>query len=146
MAGDPRYKYGAAGGSPFDASTCGTLANGIPDPYTGAFDGIGAFVAPSQLQLHLQVSYDVSKTFTIVANVTNIVNACFGGSNRGWVNGSVNGDPVCGYGVARRRHRRRHREHLQSEERRSSRTSTRPTRRLFPFQPMGFFVNAKLKI
>ncbi len=145
IAGDPRYKYSAPGGSPFDASTCGTLANGIPDPYTGAFDGIGAFVAPSQLQLHLQVSYDVSKTFTIVANMTNIVNACFGGTNRGWVSGSVNGDPVCGYGVLA--------GGLGGDIGNTYNPGTKiqpyvntPYAPTFPFQPFGFFVNAKLKI
>jgi hypothetical protein len=145
VAGDPRYKYGAAGGSPFDASTCGQIAGGIPDPYTGAFDGIGAFVAPSQLQLHLQLSYDFSKTFTMVANVTNIVNSCFGGSSRGWVSGNVNGSPVCGYGV------------LAGGTGGDIGNTYNPGTKLqpyvqtpyaptFPFQPLGFFVNAKLKI
>jgi hypothetical protein len=90
--GDPRYQYGAAGGSPYDATTCGTLANGIPDVQTGAFDGIGQFVEPSQLLMHLQLSYDVTKNFSIVANLANIINTCFGGSNEPW---NVKG--ACGY-------------------------------------------------
>ncbi len=46
-AGDPRYPYGAAGGAPFDATLCAAGAV-IPNPFTGRFDTIGAFVAPEQ--------------------------------------------------------------------------------------------------
>jgi hypothetical protein len=92
--GDPRYTFGAVGGSPFDASTCGQLAGGIPDVQTGAFDGIGAFVEPSNLLVHLQMTYDVSNRLTLTANLTNLVNTCFGGSNVPW---KVSG--ACGYGL-----------------------------------------------
>jgi hypothetical protein len=94
--GDPRYKYGAAGGSPYDASTCGqlSLGGGIPNVATGAFDGIGAYVEPSQLLLSTQLSYEVSKNFSLTANVANIVNTCFGGSKVPW---SV--AHACGYTV-----------------------------------------------
>jgi hypothetical protein len=96
-AGDPRYNYGAAGGSPFDATTCGQIAGGggIPDVGTGGFDGIGAYVEPSQLLLSAQLSYEVSKNFTLTANVANIVSTCFGGSKVPW---AVSG--ACGYTVA----------------------------------------------
>jgi hypothetical protein len=94
IAGDPRYPYGAPAGAPFDANSCTALGGGIPDPYTKMFDGIGAFVAPAQLQLHLQASYDISKNVTLIANVTNIVNTCFGGTKTGF---SVSN--ACGYGV-----------------------------------------------
>ncbi len=124
---------------------CGTLANGIPDPYTGAFDGIGAFVAPSQIQLHLQVSYDVSKTFTVVANLTNIVNTCFGGTNRGWVNGSVNGNTVCGYGVVGGGTYGDNGNLYNPGDKIQPYVNT-PYEPFFLSQPMGFFVNAKLKI
>jgi hypothetical protein len=93
-AADPRYPYGSPGGSGFDYSTCSTLGGGIPDPYTGKFDTIGAFVAPSQLQLHLQLTYDISKRVSIVANLANLVNTCFGGSKPGF---TVKG--ACTYGV-----------------------------------------------
>jgi hypothetical protein len=76
--GDPRYKYGAVGGSPYDATTC-AQGVAIPDTFTNNFDGIGGFVGPTQLQLHLQASYDLSKRVTLVANFANIVNTCFGG-------------------------------------------------------------------
>ncbi len=63
VAGDPRYPYGAAGGSPFNADnpkhTCPATLS-IPDPYTGQFDGIGAFREPAQLLGHLQLSYQIS--------------------------------------------------------------------------------------
>ena len=77
--GDPRYPYGAAGGSPYDQTTCGSNF-AIPNPYTGRFDNVGAFVSPSQLLLHTQVSYDVNKRITLVGNFANIINRCFGGT------------------------------------------------------------------
>jgi hypothetical protein len=93
VTGDPRYPYGAAGGTPFNANTCtGTV--GIPNPYTKAFDGIGAFVEPSQLQLHAQITYQASNRVTFVANFTNLINSCFGGTKVPW---SVPG--VCTYNV-----------------------------------------------
>jgi len=100
-AGDPRYStpglgyQNGVGGAPFDSTNCGSIgAGGIPNPYTGAFDGIGAFVEPTQLQLHMQLSYELSPKVTLVANLTNIVNTCFGGTKVAW---SVAG--ACSYGV-----------------------------------------------
>ncbi len=91
--GDGRYDYGAAGGAPYDATTCGAgLA--IPDRFTKRFDAVGAFVRPVSLQLHAQVSYDLSRRVSLVGNLTNIVNTCFGGSK---VPFAVAG--ACGYGA-----------------------------------------------
>jgi hypothetical protein len=84
-AGDPRYNYGAVGGSSYNSSDCGTLAGGMPDPYTGKFDTIGAFAAPMQLQLHLQLAYDITNRVSLVVNFANLVNECFGGSKEGFV-------------------------------------------------------------
>jgi hypothetical protein len=85
--GDPRYPYGAGGGSPYDAMTCaGTLGGGIPDQYTHAFDSLGAFRGPSQLQAHLGISYEATPRTTFVVNLVNLVNTCFGGSNEPWTN------------------------------------------------------------
>jgi len=94
IAGDSRYPYGAPGGAGFDATTCGTLAGGIPDPYTKRFDSIGQFAVPSQLQFGTQIQYDLSKRVSLVANFANIINTCFGGSKTGF---TVSG--ACGYGV-----------------------------------------------
>ena len=94
-AGDPRYKYGPGAGSPYNAQDCGVLSGGIPDAYTGGFDGAGAFVEPAQLLLHLQIAYEATKNFTLTANITNIVNTCVGGSKVAW---AVSG--ACQYGVA----------------------------------------------
>jgi hypothetical protein len=82
---DPRYPYGNPGGLAYNAGTCANAgANGIevaiPDPYTKAFDGVGAFVEPNQLLLHTQISYDVNKRLTLVGNFANIINRCFGGT------------------------------------------------------------------
>ena len=93
-AGDPRYTYGSPGGSAYDATACGTIAGGIPDNFTGKFDTIGAFVDPSVFQLHLQLSYDFTNRFSVVVNLANIVNDCFGGTKTGF---TVKG--VCTYGI-----------------------------------------------
>lgn len=79
IAGDPRYQYGAPGGSPYDVTTCGATV-AIPDPLTKNFDGLGAFVAPNELQLHMQISYEVSPKVTLVVSLANIVNTCWGGT------------------------------------------------------------------
>jgi hypothetical protein len=85
VAGDPRYPYGAPGGAPYDQTTCGTsgasgVSMAIPDPYTKAFDGVGAFVEPNQILLHTQVAWDINKRITLVANFANIIDRCFGGT------------------------------------------------------------------
>ena len=97
---DPRYGYGAAGGSPYDTGLCGTLSGGIPDAATGAFDGIGAFVQPSQIVLGAQLSFEASKNFTVTANLANIANTCFGGTkNVPWAVKGACGYTVSGYGL-----------------------------------------------
>ena len=93
-AGDPRYKYGSDGGSAYDNSTCGQLTGGIPNPQSGAFDGLGAYSQPSQVLLNMQLSYDVTKNFSLTANLTNLVDTCFGGSKVPW---AVKG--ACEYGL-----------------------------------------------
>ena len=93
-AGDPRYAFGSAGGLGYDAGTCGQLTGGIPNVQSGAFDGLGAYVNPSQVLLHLQLAYEVTKNFGISANLSNLVNTCFGGSKVPW---AVRG--ACGYGL-----------------------------------------------
>jgi hypothetical protein len=98
VASDPRYQYGAAGGSPFDNNTCGQQGGAtpltIPNPYTGKFDSIGAFVTPSSLILSIQATYDFNPKVSVIANFSNVYAACFGGTKVPW---STNGS--CGYGV-----------------------------------------------
>jgi hypothetical protein len=83
--GDPRYPYGASGGSPFNADNGGkfpcaaTLS--IPDPYTGQFDGIGAFREPAQLLGHLQIAYEVSPRVSLSVTLANLLQTCFGGQH-----------------------------------------------------------------
>ncbi len=91
--GDPRYPYGAAGGAPYDVTSCTVSGFSIPDPYTKTFDGIGAFTEPTEVFLNLQTSYELTKNITIVASVTNLFSSCFGGSKVGF---SVSG--ACFYG------------------------------------------------
>jgi hypothetical protein len=98
IGNDPRYPYGAPGGAPYNATTCATGTSAqpvfaIPNQYTGLFDGIGAFVRPASFQLHLQTSYDLTKRLSLVANFSNLINTCFGGTKVPW---SVAG--ACSYG------------------------------------------------
>jgi len=76
---DPRYPYGGAGGSPYNQTACGS-SFAIPNPFTGRFDNVGAFVAPNQVLLHAQITYDLNKRITLVGNFANIVNRCWGGT------------------------------------------------------------------
>ncbi len=94
-AGDPRYRYGSAGGGAYDATNCtGTFA--IPNPYTGNFDNIGSFVQPNQLLGNLQVSYDVSPHITLIATLANLFDTCWGGTKAPW---TVNNSHVCSYNI-----------------------------------------------
>ena len=90
--GDPRYTSGSPGGGGFDATSCtGQLLDGIPEPYTGKFDSIGEFVAPSEVQLGAQIEYDLNKNVSLLANLGNIVNTCFGGTKTSFaVRGACN--------------------------------------------------------
>jgi hypothetical protein len=66
-------------------ATCnGALPNGqpigaifLPDPYTGRFDDLGAFVQPSELSLNLQASYDLTPKVTLTVQAANLYNRCF---------------------------------------------------------------------
>ena len=91
---DPRYPYGNAGGGAFDATNCGGTP--IPDPYTGRFDGLGAFLQPNQLIGNLQVSYEVSPKITLVGTFANVVSTCWGGSKAAWTLADHN---VCSYNI-----------------------------------------------
>jgi len=94
-SGDPRYPYGAAGGSAYDATNCGgTLV--IPNSYTRTFDNIGSFVQPNQLVANLQVRYDVSPKVSLVGTFANLVNRCWGGTKAAWTLSDSN---VCSYNL-----------------------------------------------
>ena len=91
--GDPRYPYGGTG-TPYDATSCtGTIA--APNPFTHAFDSLGAFTQPSQFLMHAQLTYQASNRVSFAVNVANIINTCFGGSSEAWTAGTPRGN--CGY-------------------------------------------------
>ncbi|MBV8155822.1 MAG: TonB-dependent receptor [Candidatus Eremiobacteraeota bacterium] len=94
-AGDPRYPYGAVGGSPYDSHKCASNALSIPDPYTGQFDAIGSFREPAQLTAHLRASYDVSPRITVTVTLANLMQTCFGGQTTGFT--YYKADNVCLY-------------------------------------------------
>ena len=49
----------------------------LPDPYSGKFDNLGAFIQPAQLTLNLQASYDVSPRVTLTVQAVNLYDDCF---------------------------------------------------------------------
>jgi hypothetical protein len=80
-------------GDRYNATTCpGTID--IPDPYTGIFDGIGAFTQPNEFMFNLQASYNVSPRVQLVGVAANIVNYCWGGTKEPW---TFNDGNICAY-------------------------------------------------
>jgi hypothetical protein len=61
-------------------STIGAIF--LPDPYSGHFDNLGAFMQPAQLSLNLQTSFDVTPSATLTLQAVNLYNHCF---QRGFV-------------------------------------------------------------
>lgn len=49
----------------------------LPDPYSGRFDNLGAFVEPAELTANLQASYDVTPRMTLTVQTVNLYNQCF---------------------------------------------------------------------
>jgi|SRR5580700_5163695 hypothetical protein len=89
-----------------DYTTCGLAAtqNGtstgelfIPNPQTGKFDGFGSFRQPSQLNLSLQLGYQLTPRIKVNALLANLVNACFGGSSEPWTTQFPPNSFTCGY-------------------------------------------------
>ncbi|MGA9945898.1 MAG: TonB-dependent receptor [Candidatus Cybelea sp.] len=69
----------------------------IPNPETGSFDNFGAFREPSQLNLSLQLGYQLSPRVKVNALLANLVNACFGGSSEPWTKQFPPNSFTCGY-------------------------------------------------
>ncbi len=49
----------------------------LPDPYSGQFDDLGAFIQPAQFALNLQTTYDLSPRMTLTVQTVNLYNRCF---------------------------------------------------------------------
>jgi hypothetical protein len=49
----------------------------LPDPYSGHFDNLGAFIEPAELSANLQASYDVSPRITVTLQAVNLYNQCY---------------------------------------------------------------------
>jgi hypothetical protein len=85
VAGDPRYPYGAPGGSPYLAQTC----NGFivtPNFFTQQFDQPGAFVEPTQVVANIGIGYQASKRLKLNLLAVNAFGTCFGGTKEAWTN------------------------------------------------------------
>lgn len=89
-----------------DYTTCGAAStqNGtiagelfIPNQDTGSFDGFGSFRQPNQLNLSLQLGYQLTPRVKVNALLANLVNACFGGSSEPWSRQYPPNGYTCGY-------------------------------------------------
>jgi hypothetical protein len=69
----------------------------VPNPSTGTFDTFGQFRQPWQLNLGLQLSYDISPRVGARLMVANLVNRCFGGSKTAWTGQYAPSGTICGY-------------------------------------------------
>ncbi|HZV77036.1 MAG TPA: TonB-dependent receptor [Candidatus Babeliales bacterium] len=49
----------------------------LPDPYSGQFDNLGAFIQPAELSVNLQASYDISPRMTLTVQAVNLYNQCY---------------------------------------------------------------------
>ncbi|MBV9718837.1 MAG: TonB-dependent receptor [Candidatus Eremiobacteraeota bacterium] len=49
----------------------------LPDPYSGRFDNLGAFVQPAELSANLQTSYALNPRMTLTVQAVNLYNHCF---------------------------------------------------------------------
>ena len=89
-----------------DYTTCGLAAtqNGtvpgvlfIPNPETGVFDAFGGFRQPNQLNLSMQLGYQLTPRVKVNVLLVNLANACFGGSSEPWTRQFPPNSYTCGY-------------------------------------------------
>ncbi len=89
-----------------DYTTCGLAAtqNGtsagslfIPNPQTGVFDSFGSFHQPNQVNLSVQLSYELTPRIKATLLLANLLNACFGGSSEPWTKQFPPNGYTCGY-------------------------------------------------
>ncbi|HEY8314921.1 MAG TPA: TonB-dependent receptor [Candidatus Baltobacteraceae bacterium] len=101
---------GIPNGNPLaaDYTSCGSAAIGssgsspghlyVPNPAIGKFDGFGQYRQPWQLNVGLQMSYELSPKITANLTVANLLNRCFGGSSTPWTKQYAPNASICGYG------------------------------------------------
>lgn len=69
----------------------------IPNPYNGKFDTFGQFRQPWQMNLGLQMHYDISPRLTANLTVANLYQRCFGGSSTPWTKAYPPDHNACAY-------------------------------------------------
>ncbi|HEY1656564.1 MAG TPA: TonB-dependent receptor, partial [Candidatus Tumulicola sp.] len=69
----------------------------IPNPTSGAFDGLAAYREPWQFNMGLQFGYDVTPRIHLTATLANVVNTCFGGTEASWQQAYKPNNIVCAY-------------------------------------------------
>jgi hypothetical protein len=85
-----------AGARIADYQTCASSI-AVPNPYTGQFDGIGQYRNPWDLNLGMQLGYDINSRIHTTVSMANILNACFGGSAEPWTAAYPPNGVICNY-------------------------------------------------
>jgi Carboxypeptidase regulatory-like domain/TonB dependent receptor-like, beta-barrel len=69
----------------------------IPNPTSGAFDGLAAYREPWQFNMGLQFGYEVNPRIQLTATLANVLNECFGGTAATWAQAYKPNNIVCAY-------------------------------------------------
>ena len=85
--------------------TCGASSTpggllAIPNPYTGSFDGLAAYREPSQLNVGMQIMYDITPKAKATLILSNLINRCFGGTATPWTSAFPANGVTCAYDAA----------------------------------------------
>ncbi len=79
-----------------DYQTCGGAVP-IPNPVTGQFDSIGQYRNPWELNLGMQIGYDITPKIHASVLLANILNRCFGGTKEPWSTTYAPNQFICAY-------------------------------------------------
>jgi hypothetical protein len=69
----------------------------VPNPYTHQFDNIAQYRNPWELNLGMQIGYDVAPNVHATLLMANIYNQCFGGSAEPWTKAYAPNRFICAY-------------------------------------------------
>jgi hypothetical protein len=82
-----------------DYQTCASSI-AVPNPYTGQFDNIGQYRNPWDLNLGAQLGYQINQRVQATVVLSNILNACFGGSAEPWTAAYPPNNLTCAYSAS----------------------------------------------
>ncbi len=79
-----------------DYQTCATNI-AIPNPLTGQFDKIGQYRNPWELNVGMQIGYDITPNIRASVLLANVYNHCFAGSAEPWTKAYAPNQFICEY-------------------------------------------------